>query len=168
MFRQVPKFLSVAILIAACLPVIILFYPGIKELYGANIEEYFAKHKVEKNKRQCNSIGGYWMEPNYWDFTIEARCIPPYADQNMPCKYSNQCQGSCVATIPNIKDYTGILENCSRLENTEVRGYSVYTENYSCPNIKFEGRCSKFKWQRNPELNGSKISDHIEALDLEL
>lgn len=159
MSEKVPKFLSVAILVVACLPVIILTYPGIKELYGNTITEYFAKNTLEKNKKQCDAIDGSWIEPRYGQL-IEPRCIPPYADTGAPCNYSNQCQGSCVAT-----NNTKALEDCTRLSNTDIFGKS-HTENYFCPNIKFEGRCSKFKWERNPELNGNTISNHIEYLDL--
>lgn len=142
------------------MPVIVLTYPGIKELYGASIKEYFAKSALEKNKKQCNSIGGFWTETGY-GLPAKPRCIPPYTDYNTPCDYSNQCQGSCVAKNYTIK----IPENCARLGDTNIFGQS-HTENYSCPNIKFEGRCSKFKWERNPELNGSVISQHIEYIDL--
>lgn len=159
MLKKVPTLLGVAILVATCLPVIILIYPGIKELYGANINGYFAKYKIEKNKKQCDSISGSWIESGY-EQPSEPKCVPPYADYGSPCNYSNQCQGSCVAVR-----HTNMLESCTRLSDTDIFGQS-HTENYSCPSIKLEGRCSKFKWERNLELNGNVLSNHIEYMDL--
>ena len=162
----VPNYLSWILLITALSACLILIFFNIIKLKQSRNERFILfPVKYGLTKTWCKLTKGYFIDTTKYYYPInpsyDFKCIPHYADEGRPCNYSNQCSGSCVATLPN-EDYEAILKKCSRLANTQVWGNSIYTENYSCSDMKFSGKCSKFKWERNPELNGSIISNHIE------
>lgn len=138
--------------------------------------QYLFEPKYTLTKTWCKLTGGYFIENTRGNYLAnhkppkDFKCTPPYADENSPCEYSNQCQGACLANVPTIENYTNSsqikFDGCIKQEDSESQ-YG-YTLNFSCPHIKLEGKCSEFKWQRNPELNGNTIMFHIfsQALDI--